>query len=85
MIFYDGFNDSRLPPCPMAWRDVSFDERNRRTEFRVFNHWANDNSLLLRRRRPSLLIRQSGLGQLAKRILLWLAPGPFRRNSKGSW
>src|SRR5271170_7238079 len=56
---------------------VSFDENDRRTEFRVFNLWANDNALLFKETAFAAL-SHSGFGQLAKRILLRLAPDRFR-------
>ncbi|MGO9056539.1 MAG: hypothetical protein ACLQU2_04025 [Candidatus Binataceae bacterium] len=75
VIFYDGYNDS-ASALSEGVAGVSFDESNRRTEFRVFNLWSNDNSLMLKEAAVAL-IRQSGFGQLAKRILLWLAPARF--------
>ena len=76
VVFYDGFNDSGSA-MSSGTAGVSFDENNRRTEFRVFNLWANDDSLLFKET-AFALISKSGFGQLAKRILLRLAPGRFR-------
>ena len=45
VIFYDGFNDAGSAMCNGV-AGSSYDERNRRTEFRVFNQWASDDSLL---------------------------------------
>lgn len=75
VVFYDGFNDSASARS-QGVAGVSFDEKNRRTEFRVFNLWSNDNSLMLKES-AAILVRSSGLGQLAKRILLRLEPARF--------
>jgi hypothetical protein len=75
VVFYDGFNDAASARSG-GEAGVSFDESNRRTEFRVFNFWSNDHSLMLKES-ALVLVRSSGLGQLAKRILLWLEPTRF--------
>ena len=76
VIFYDGFNDAGSA-MGNGVAGSSYDERNRRTEFRVFNQWASDDSLLYEETALAL-IRHSGMGQLAKRILIAADPGRFK-------
>ncbi len=76
VIFYDGFNDAGSA-MGNGVAGSSYDERNRRTEFRVFNQWASDDSLLYGETALAL-IRHSGIGQLIKRILIATDPGRFK-------
>jgi hypothetical protein len=55
VIFYDGFNDSGSAMVN-GEAGVTFDENNRRTEFRAFNPWASDNSILYKETAFALII-----------------------------
>ncbi len=76
VVFYDGFNDSTAAMLDGA-AGQTFGEANRRDEFNAFNQWASDDSVLYRRA-AAALARNSGLGRLARKILIRLAPNRFR-------